>query len=416
MTPSSSPPLPSNHHSTSSSPSEQQHHHQQNDHSNVVDVKGSSSSSLPTVAPFGQVQYSEAERNFLQRTLEEKLTNEYIATRAGPGGGQVHYIETWRAIELANHTFGFNGWSSSIVEITADYFDESQGKYSCGMSAVVRVTLKDGSFHEDIGYGNSENQRQKSAAFEQAKKKAVSDGLKRALRNFGNALGLTVYDRDHLKSMKRQAAVKRAIGLGGRGAAVGASTAASTAVSAAAAAAGPNGVASQQSSLASRPVNPHFSQTQTANSSQQQHHQEQPVVSSPPQQEKSLQGVNSIANRRLPQQSLSNNPPQQQQQQQQFNNSRPPIGPMGGGGGGGGQLNRISPSSNMNNGSGNTIIQPFVGTKRALNQMQSSSPVVNNSFGVQKQQHPHIPSNGGTMPSSGGTSGQSFVKKQKTSL
>jgi DNA repair and recombination protein RAD52 len=94
---------------------------------------------------------------------------------------------------------GFNGWSSSIVEMTNDFLDESAGKFSCGVSAIVRITLKDGSFHEDIGYGCSENQRQKGAALEQAKKTAVSDGIKRAIRNFGNVLGLTVYDRDFIK-------------------------------------------------------------------------------------------------------------------------------------------------------------------------------------------------------------------------
>ncbi len=161
--------------------------------------------SAPIGTAFGKIQYSNEERNFLQNTLEAKLTNDYIATRPGPGGQPVHYIETWRAIELANHTFGFNGWSSRVVEVTQDYLDPvTQGRWDCGVSAVVQIQLKDGTFHEDIGYGTSENQKQKGAAIEQAKKKAVSDALKRALRNFGNALGLTVYDREHLVKIKKQ--------------------------------------------------------------------------------------------------------------------------------------------------------------------------------------------------------------------
>jgi hypothetical protein len=31
------------------------------------------------------------------------------------------YVESWRAIALANSIFGFNGWSSSVVDITPDF-------------------------------------------------------------------------------------------------------------------------------------------------------------------------------------------------------------------------------------------------------------------------------------------------------
>ncbi|KAG2375319.1 hypothetical protein C9374_009942 [Naegleria lovaniensis] len=153
---------------------------------------------------FGNYQYSLEERDFLQRELLKKLDSDSISKRPGPNGRDVHYVETWRAIELANLIFGFNGWSSSIMEINNDYIEETaQGKFNCGVSAIVRVSLKDGSFHEDIGYGTSDNQKCKGAAYEQAKKSAVSDGLKRALKNFGNALGLTIYDREHIKQISK---------------------------------------------------------------------------------------------------------------------------------------------------------------------------------------------------------------------
>ena len=31
------------------------------------------------------------------------------------------------------------------------------GRVSLGISAIIRVTLRDGTFHEDIGYGSIEN-------------------------------------------------------------------------------------------------------------------------------------------------------------------------------------------------------------------------------------------------------------------
>ena len=51
---------------------------------------------------------------------------------------------------------------------------------------------------QDIGYGHIENCKGKAAAFEKAKKEGTTDGLKRALRNFGNVLGNCVYDKEYL--------------------------------------------------------------------------------------------------------------------------------------------------------------------------------------------------------------------------
>ena len=61
-----------------------------------------------------------------------------------------------------------------------------QGKFYVGVSAIVRVQLKDGVHHEDIGYGTSEGMRSKAQSLEKARKEAVTDGLKRAFKSFGN--------------------------------------------------------------------------------------------------------------------------------------------------------------------------------------------------------------------------------------
>jgi DNA repair and recombination protein RAD52 len=42
--------------------------------------------------------------------------------------------------------------------------------------------LQDGVYHEDIGYGVSEGMRSKALSIEKARKEAVTDGLKRALK------------------------------------------------------------------------------------------------------------------------------------------------------------------------------------------------------------------------------------------
>ncbi|KAJ8112512.1 hypothetical protein OPT61_g5144 [Boeremia exigua] len=139
----------------------------------------------------------------LQSRLNKQLGPEYISQRPGQGGGRVAYLEGNKAIALANEVFGFNGWSSSLGQVQIDYVDEHQnGKVSLGLSIVVRITLKDGTFHEDIGYGSIENGKGKAASFEKAKKEAATDGLKRSLRTFGNVLGNCLYDKEYLKKVQ----------------------------------------------------------------------------------------------------------------------------------------------------------------------------------------------------------------------
>jgi DNA repair and recombination protein RAD52 len=136
----------------------------------------------------------------LASRLEKQLGPEYISTRPGAGGGKVHYLAAEKVINLANEVFGFNGWSSSIQNVQIDFVDENttNGKITLGLSTIVRVTLRDGTYHEDIGYGHIENCKGKAAAFEKAKKEAATDAMKRALRNFGNVLGNCLYDKDYL--------------------------------------------------------------------------------------------------------------------------------------------------------------------------------------------------------------------------
>ena len=53
-------------------------------------------------------------------------------------------------------------------------------------------------FPEDVGYGLSEGMTSKGLSFEKARKEAVTDGLKRALKSFGNVLGNCLYDKEYV--------------------------------------------------------------------------------------------------------------------------------------------------------------------------------------------------------------------------
>jgi DNA repair and recombination protein RAD52 len=107
----------------------------------------------------------------LQALLDRKLGPEYISTRPGPGGNQkLTYAEGWKIINLANEIFGFNGWSSSVMSLTVDFIDTQEGgRVNVGVTAIVRVTLRDGVFHEDIGYGMLENSRSKAQALDKVR-------------------------------------------------------------------------------------------------------------------------------------------------------------------------------------------------------------------------------------------------------
>ncbi|WWC61378.1 uncharacterized protein I303_103960 [Kwoniella dejecticola CBS 10117] len=153
----------------------------------------------------GNTQWSEERIQMMQARLRKKLGPEYISQRQGPaGGGKLSYIEGWKVINLANDVFGFNGWSSSIVSLKTDYLDEKEGgRTSINVTAIIRITLADGTFHEDVGCGQGENLRGKSAALDKAQKEAVTDATKRALRTFGNMLGNCLYDKDYTKEVTK---------------------------------------------------------------------------------------------------------------------------------------------------------------------------------------------------------------------
>ncbi|XP_037538746.1 DNA repair protein RAD52 homolog [Nematolebias whitei] len=99
--------------------------------------------------------------------------------------------------------FGYNGWSHSISQQNVDFVDLINGKFYVGVSAFIKVQLKDGSFHEDVGYGVSEGLRSKALSLEKARKEAVTDGMKRALKCFGNVLGNCILDKQYLFAINK---------------------------------------------------------------------------------------------------------------------------------------------------------------------------------------------------------------------
>ncbi|KAJ2783181.1 DNA repair protein rad52 [Coemansia javaensis] len=165
-------------------------------------------SQFPPAPGRGGMQGSQGERMFeaedqerIKGILRKKLGPEHISTRQAMGGSRLSYVEGWRVISIANEVFGFDGWRSSIQTLNIDFLDAVDGRFSAAASCVMRITLRDGTFREDVGFGVIENVKSKGQALEKVKKEATTDALKRAMRQFGNVLGNCLYDKDYVRNL-----------------------------------------------------------------------------------------------------------------------------------------------------------------------------------------------------------------------
>lgn len=70
---------------------------------------------------FGAVPFPPTDESQVNQFLHQKLGKDNLTRRPGPGGRRLTYIESCKAIELANQAFGFNGWSCRIIECKEEY-------------------------------------------------------------------------------------------------------------------------------------------------------------------------------------------------------------------------------------------------------------------------------------------------------
>ena len=136
---------------------------------------------------------------FIERTkkLQEPLNSELVMDRE-VSKRNVQYLEGHAAIRNANRIFGFDGWSYEISNlILSPCGENANGNKVVSGQAVIKTTVM-GVTREDVGYGEG-IARALPAANEFAGKEAVTDGLKRAFRSFGDQFGNGLYDKrfDH---------------------------------------------------------------------------------------------------------------------------------------------------------------------------------------------------------------------------
>lgn len=115
------------------------------------------------------------------------------------------YLETNVVIDQANAIFGFGNWSYELLaEPTFEVDDPDLPHHSGVYYAMVRVSVRGclptvelGAQPMKIGFEQSGDPKKANGAQRRmAKQGAVSAGLKRGLRHFGNQFGNSLYSKD----------------------------------------------------------------------------------------------------------------------------------------------------------------------------------------------------------------------------
>ena len=125
-----------------------------------------------------------------KKLLNQKINKNNVSFRSGGGGQQLAYVESWHVIQEANRIFGFDGWSSETIETSLVFEDAKCVSYIAKVRITVANIIREGT---GAGHGRMGGVGDKH---ESAIKEAESDARKRALMQFGDSFGLSLYDKD----------------------------------------------------------------------------------------------------------------------------------------------------------------------------------------------------------------------------
>ena len=108
---------------------------------------------------------------------------------------KARYLDGRHYIETANRIFGYGGWQFRITERPAKAVEGTRksGTYYALWSVVGELQAAGVTF---VDLGTCEQNGEGPEAVDMASKGAVTDALKRCLRNFGDQFGLVLYDKE----------------------------------------------------------------------------------------------------------------------------------------------------------------------------------------------------------------------------
>lgn len=137
--------------------------------------------------------------------LAEPLSSDLIGERETRDGRTVQYLEGWAAIHQANRIFGFDAWGAELVDGVSYHplrlIDDASGEQlATGMyTATVRVNVRGCLPRTDVGCAFVRHDTPEE--HETACKGAVTDAMKRALRQLGDQFGNRLYDKHGRSSL-----------------------------------------------------------------------------------------------------------------------------------------------------------------------------------------------------------------------
>lgn len=145
----------------------------------------------------------------IKNKLNEGFPRDQVKTRSGGTGPSLSYAAGHYIIRKLNEIFGQDGWSYTIQKLDKVFegqLTDKYGKPTFNVSYIAQIQLMSRYFDannvavyradSDIGYGDGQDKGNPGKAHELAVKEAVTDGLKRAAKSLGDALGLALYDKD----------------------------------------------------------------------------------------------------------------------------------------------------------------------------------------------------------------------------
>lgn len=138
------------------------------------------------------------------RALSGPLDPNRVAVMTdGPQSG-IPYLEAHDVIRTANTIFGFGNWGFELLALPTPHegLDKNSKPYTVWM-AHGRLTVKGGVAFSDLGTNLQSGPG--GPATEMASKGAVSDCLKRCLKQYGDQFGLALYDK-HMSRADLEAA------------------------------------------------------------------------------------------------------------------------------------------------------------------------------------------------------------------
>lgn len=123
-------------------------------------------------------------------TLQSKIDSLY----ANHSSRFSYKISMFTIISLANEVFGYDGWSSQILDSNIESAKESsnenegtESRYTATGTVSVRVSLADGTYTEATGFSTAYN-LPKGMCYGNCKKQAVTDASKNAILGFRDML------------------------------------------------------------------------------------------------------------------------------------------------------------------------------------------------------------------------------------